>query len=107
MKTKDLSQIYYVDSMLREAEFYISAERLSGEKLIKLLCHSPYAVNKLRQALRRLQREGKIVFWIKGGSFCPTDEGTRYLLDRFPEEINDDAMGAGNDFYSIVCLCVQ
>lgn len=106
MKTKDLTQIYYVDSMLREAEFCISSERLAGEKLIKFLCHSPYAVKKLRQSLRRLQREGKIAFWIKGADFRPADEGTRYLLDRFPDEAKDDVMGAENDFYSIVCLSI-
>ena len=92
--------------MLREAEFCVSSERLAGERLIKFLCHSPYATNKLRQALRRLQREGKIAFWIKGEDFYPEDEGTRYLLDRFPREISDDAMGKENALCSIVCLFV-
>ncbi len=104
MKTKDLSQIYYVDSMLREAEFYISSERLAGESLVKFFCHSLYATGKLRQTLRRLQREGKIAFWIKGEDFRPEDEGARYLLDRFPEEISDDAMGKEDPLCNIVCL---
>ena len=30
MKKKDLSQVYYIDSMLREAEYTISAEKLAG-----------------------------------------------------------------------------
>ena len=104
MKTKDLRHIYYVDSMLREAEFFISAERLAGERLVKFFCHSQYATDKLRQTLRRLQREGKIAFWIKGEDFHANDEGTRYLLDRFPGEEADEMMNKEDTLCSVVCL---
>ena len=104
MKTKDLSRIYYIASMLREAEYCISAERLAGEKLLKLYCHSAYAVSKLQQTLRHLQREGKISFWIKGTDFHKEDEGTKYLLDRFPKEEEDDSFASLDPMLTVVCL---
>lgn len=106
MKTKDLSQIYYIKSMLREAEYCISSERLAGEKLIKLSCHSVYAVSVLQRTLRRLQREGKIAFWIKGTDFSREDEGTKYLLDRFPEEEKDASLEKQDPLLTVVCLSI-
>lgn len=104
VKKKDLSQVYYIDSMLREAEYCISAEKLAGEKLLKLSCGSAYAVSRLQKALRRLHREGKISFWIKGTDFHREDGGTKYLLDRFPTEEADESLDALDPLLTVVCL---
>ena len=99
-----MSQDYYIDSMLREAEYCISAEKLAGEKLIKFSCASAYAVSQLQKTLRRLQREGKISFWIKGTNFHREDGGTKYLLDRFPSEKTEESLDASDPLLTVVCL---
>ena len=106
MKKKDLSRVYYIDSMLREAEYCISAEKLAGEKLIKFSCGSAYAVSQLQKTLRRLQREGKISFWIKGTDFHREDGGTKYLLDRFPSEKEEDSLDVLDPLVTVVCLSI-
>lgn len=104
MKKKDLSQVYYIDSMLREAEYTISAEKLAGEKLLKITCGSAYAVSQLQKTLRRLHRNEKISFWIKGTDFHHEDGGTKYLLDRFPDEEADESLDALDPLLTVVCL---
>lgn len=107
MLVKDLREIVLHDSMLREVEFTIASERYLGERLIKFVGRSPTAILCLRRALRRLQREGKIAFWIPGESFEPDDKSTAYLLNRFPEEKDDPDLGAQNAEITIVCIYVH
>ena len=106
MLIKDLKEIALHESMLREVEFTIASERYLGERLIKFINRSPTATRCLRQNLRRMQREGKIAFWIPGESFTPEDKSTAYLLDRFPTEGEDPDLGAGKSDLTIVCIYV-
>ncbi len=71
------------NAFCREFEFSLASARARGYRAIKIgfpLCMK----NELQKALRRCQKEGRILCSILGEKIASDDGATQYLLNKLP-----------------------
>lgn len=92
-------------------EFVIASVRARNGKIIKAWhgnqeTESHGALKMpIRNALKRLKRQGRIDFFICSEQYNEEDEASRYLIDRYPLAKEKDAdWGRGYDTYVMICL---
>ena len=73
-------------------------------KVIKFLHNSDRVSLLVRRQIRVRKREGKVNFLIAGEKFKVNETITEFLLNRYPEEANDEDLGKQNKDITIVGL---
>ncbi|MBQ7377282.1 MAG: hypothetical protein IJW71_03050 [Clostridia bacterium] len=72
------------NAFCREFEFSLASARARGCRAIKLR-FSLNMKNELQKALRRCQKEGRILCSVLGEKIASGDGSTQYLLNKLPE----------------------
>lgn len=105
MLIKDLRNCPTPKSAVLEADFIMMTEYVKGEhKVIKFLHNSDRVSLLVRRQIRVRKREGKVNFLIAGEKFKVNETITEFLLNRYPEEANDEDLGKQNKDITIVGL---